>query len=74
MAEQNQELRKAGLKITLPRVKILQILESSELKSQHLLKAKILCLRPVYFTISHSNNINIGWQNFAELPNRVAYW
>lgn len=28
MAEQNQELRKAGLKITLPRVKILQILES----------------------------------------------
>jgi Fur family ferric uptake transcriptional regulator len=36
MAEQNQELRKAGLKVTLPRVKILQILESSELESQHL--------------------------------------
>ena len=36
MAEQNQELRKAGLKVTLPRVKILQILESSELGSQHL--------------------------------------
>jgi Fur family ferric uptake transcriptional regulator len=36
MAEQNQELRKAGLKITLPRVKILQILESSEIGSQHL--------------------------------------
>lgn len=30
MAEQNQELRKAGLKITLPRIKILQILESSD--------------------------------------------
>ena len=30
MAEENQELRKAGLKVTLPRVKILQILESSE--------------------------------------------
>jgi Fur family ferric uptake transcriptional regulator len=36
MAEQNQELRKAGLKVTLPRVKILHILESSELESQHL--------------------------------------
>lgn len=30
MAVENQELRKAGLKVTLPRVKILQILESSE--------------------------------------------
>ncbi len=30
MLEENQELRKAGLKVTLPRVKILQILESSE--------------------------------------------
>lgn len=30
MAGENQELRKAGLKVTLPRVKILQILESSE--------------------------------------------
>ena len=36
MAEENQELRKAGLKVTLPRVKILQILESSEPRSQHL--------------------------------------
>ncbi len=36
MAEQNQELRKAGLKITLPRVKILQILESTEKGSQHM--------------------------------------
>lgn len=27
---ENQELRKAGLKVTLPRVKILQILESSD--------------------------------------------
>jgi Fur family ferric uptake transcriptional regulator len=32
MATENQELRKAGLKVTLPRVKILQILESSETK------------------------------------------
>ncbi len=30
MPAENQELRKAGLKVTLPRVKILQILESSE--------------------------------------------
>jgi len=29
MADENQELRKAGLKVTLPRVKILQILENS---------------------------------------------
>ena len=30
--EQRQELRKAGLKITLPRLKILEILESSRLR------------------------------------------
>ena len=36
MAEENQELRKAGLKVTLPRLKILQILESSEGGHQHL--------------------------------------
>lgn len=30
MAVENQELRKAGLKVTLPRVKILQILENSD--------------------------------------------
>lgn len=32
MATENQELRKVGLKVTLPRVKILQILESSSNK------------------------------------------
>ena len=36
MAEQNQELRKAGLKVTLPRVKILQILESTDDGTQHM--------------------------------------
>ncbi|MFV0478815.1 MAG: ferric iron uptake transcriptional regulator [Parahaliea sp.] len=36
MAEENQELRKAGLKVTLPRVKILQILESTGESSRHL--------------------------------------
>jgi Fur family ferric uptake transcriptional regulator len=30
MSSENNELRKAGLKVTLPRVKILQLLESSE--------------------------------------------
>jgi len=30
MSIENQELRKAGLKVTLPRVKILQILENSD--------------------------------------------
>jgi Fur family ferric uptake transcriptional regulator len=32
MSSENQELRKAGLKVTLPRVKILQLLESSDNK------------------------------------------
>ena len=32
MSSENKELRKVGLKVTLPRVKILQILESSENK------------------------------------------
>lgn len=32
MSSENQELRAAGLKVTLPRVKILQILESSDTK------------------------------------------
>ena len=36
MSEQNQELRKAGLKVTLPRVKILQILESESNGRQHM--------------------------------------
>ena len=30
MANENQELRKAGLKVTMPRVKILELLEQSE--------------------------------------------
>jgi Fur family transcriptional regulator, ferric uptake regulator len=32
MPGENQELRRAGLKVTLPRVKILQILENSQLR------------------------------------------
>ena len=36
MATQNQELRNAGLKVTLPRVKILQLLEAAEQDSHHL--------------------------------------
>jgi Fur family ferric uptake transcriptional regulator len=36
MSVENQELRKAGLKVTLPRVKILQILESAESGRQHM--------------------------------------
>jgi Fur family ferric uptake transcriptional regulator len=36
MSFENQELRKAGLKITLPRVKILQILESVETGNRHM--------------------------------------
>ena len=37
MADENQELRKVGLKVTLPRVKILQMLESAE---QHHMSAE----------------------------------
>lgn len=36
MSGENQELRKAGLKVTLPRVKILQLLEQSDSTSSHL--------------------------------------
>jgi Fur family ferric uptake transcriptional regulator len=36
MSGENQELRKAGLKVTLPRVKILQLLEQSEGNNGHL--------------------------------------
>jgi Fur family transcriptional regulator, ferric uptake regulator len=36
MSAENQELRKAGLKVTLPRVKILQILESVEVGHRHM--------------------------------------
>jgi len=36
MSSENQELRKAGLKVTLPRVKILQVLESVDESSHHM--------------------------------------
>ena len=36
MSAENQELRKAGLKVTLPLVKILQILESADIGQQHM--------------------------------------
>ena len=36
MPDENQELRRAGLKVTLPRVKILQLLESAEDGARHL--------------------------------------
>jgi Fur family ferric uptake transcriptional regulator len=36
MSSENQELRKAGLKVTLPRVKILQILENANPDAQHM--------------------------------------
>ena len=36
MSVENQELRRAGLKVTLPRVKILQILEGADPTTQHM--------------------------------------
>jgi Fur family ferric uptake transcriptional regulator len=36
MSVENKELRKAGLKVTLPRVKILQILEGASPQVQHM--------------------------------------
>lgn len=36
MADRNQELRKVGLKVTLPRVKILQILEATREEDRHM--------------------------------------
>jgi Fur family ferric uptake transcriptional regulator len=35
MALENQELRDAGLKVTLPRVKILQLMEQADVSSRH---------------------------------------
>lgn len=36
MSVENQELRNAGLKVTLPRVKILQLLDAAEGSAQHM--------------------------------------
>lgn len=36
MSTENQELRRAGLKVTLPRVKVLQLLESAAAKDRHM--------------------------------------
>ena len=36
MPSENVELRRAGLKVTLPRIKILQILESTAASAEHL--------------------------------------
>lgn len=36
MNTENQELRRAGLKVTLPRVKVLQLLESAAHKERHM--------------------------------------
>ena len=36
MPSENVELRKAGLKVTLPRIKILQMLESTSESAEHL--------------------------------------
>ena len=36
MSFENQELKKAGLKVTLPRLKIMQILEASSDQGQHM--------------------------------------
>lgn len=36
MAERNHELRRAGLKVTVPRIKILELFESSDMGSRHL--------------------------------------
>ncbi len=36
MSNENQELRKVGLKVTLPRVKILQILDTSSGEGRHM--------------------------------------
>jgi Fur family ferric uptake transcriptional regulator len=36
MPSENLELRKAGLKVTLPRIKILQMLDSTSESAEHL--------------------------------------
>jgi len=36
MNSENQELRRAGLKVTLPRIKVLQLLEAASASAQHM--------------------------------------
>ena len=36
MSSENQELRRVGLKVTLPRIKVLQLLEGASDKSHHM--------------------------------------
>ena len=36
MGAENQEIRKAGLKVTLPRIKVLQLLEAASESSHHM--------------------------------------
>jgi len=36
MSSENQELRRAGLKVTLPRIKVLQLLEAASASAQHM--------------------------------------
>ena len=75
MATENQELRKAGLKVTLPRVKILQLLESSEnkhLSAEDVYKALIeadedVGLATVYRVLTQFESAGIvSRHNFAE--------
>jgi len=56
MADENQELRKAGLKVTLPRVKILQILEATRMEEELHMSAE-----DVYKALLESGE-DVGWR------------
>ena len=74
MATENQELRKAGLKVTLPRVKILQIMESSEIKhlsAEDVYKALIeadedVGLAPVYRVLTQFESAGLVMRHHFE--------
>ena len=58
---ENQELRKAGLKVTLPRVKILQFLEQS--RERHL-SAEDVYKNLMESSRSRSDDARVGCQHF----------
>lgn len=74
MSSENQELRKAGLKVTLPRVKILQLLESSatrHLSAEDVYKALIeadedVGLATVYRVLTQFEDVGLVMRHHFE--------
>lgn len=74
MPSETQELKDAGLKITLPRVKILQIMESSskhhfsaeDIYKQLLQNGEEIGLATVYRVLTQFESVNLAQRHFFE--------